>query len=61
MLISGKELSNIDFERCKKALIYIKYYLIDSDNNVHWILDLLIDINNVMTSSNLITLKKVNV
>ena len=35
MLISGNELSNIDFERCKKALIYIKNYLIDSNNNVH--------------------------
>ena len=35
MLISGKELSNINFERCKKALIYIKNYLIDFDNNVY--------------------------
>lgn len=61
MLISRKELSNINFERCKKALIYIKNYLTDSDNNVYWILDLLININNVTTSSNLITLKKVNV
>ena len=60
-LVSEKELSNINCKRLKKTLIYIKNNLIDSDNSMHLIVDSLIDINNIITGSNSITLRKVNV
>ena len=40
-------MSNINFEKLKKALIYIKTNLIDSDNNMYLTVDLLIDISNI--------------
>ena len=42
-------------------MVYIKNNLIDSANNTCLTADLLIDINNVITGSNDITLRKVNV
>ena len=44
----------------KKALIYIKNNLIISGNNVYLVIGLLIDINNIITGSNLIILRKFN-
>ena len=41
------KMSNINFEKLKKALIYIKTNLIDSDNNMYLTVDLLIDISNI--------------
>ena len=41
------KMSNINFEKLKKALIYIKTNLIDSDNNMYLNVDLLIDISNI--------------
>ena len=38
-LVSEKELGDINYKRLKKALIWIKNNLIDSDNNLlltHW-------------------------
>ena len=45
----------------QKALVYIEYNLIDSDGGMYLIVDCLIEINNIMTGSNNITLRKVNV
>ena len=45
----------------KKALIYINNNLIYSDNTVYLTVDSLIDISNIITGSNNITLRKVNV
>ena len=53
-----KSIARINFERLKKALTYIKK-LIDSDNNAY--LTNMIDINNMITGSNNITLRNVNV
>ena len=57
VLVTEKEMCNIRFERLKSALVYIK-------NNLILILltvTSLIDINNIITGSNNITLRKVNV
>ena len=48
-------------KRLKKALVHIKSNLIDFDGNVHLNVDSLTQINNLITSLNNITLKKVNV
>ena len=45
----------------EKALIYINNNLIYSDNTVYLTVDSLIDISNIITGSNNITLRKVNV
>ena len=45
----------------KKALVYIKYNLIDSDGNMYLTDDSLIESNNIITNSNNINLRKVNV
>ena len=41
--------------------MYIKNNLIDSNENRYFTVDLLIDLNNIITGSNNITLRKVNV
>ena len=41
--------------------MYIKINLIDSDDNIYLTIDSLIDINNIITISNKITLRKVNI
>ena len=61
ILVSEKELSDINFERLKKALVYINNNLIDSDSNIYLDFDLLADINNIVTGWNNITLRTVNV
>ena len=58
-MVLEKELGDTNFERLKKALIYVKNNLIDSDNNRYFTGDSFI--NNIITGSNNITLKKVNV
>ena len=60
-LVSEKELSDINFERLKNVLVYLKNNLIDSDDNMYLTVDSLIDMNNVITGSNNIILRKVNV
>ena len=59
ILISEKELSDINFERLKNMLVYIKDNFIDSDDNKYLTVDSLIDINNIITGSNSISLRKV--
>ena len=61
ILVSEKELSDINFDRLKNALLYIKNNFIDSGDNMYLTVDSLIDINNIITGSNDITLRKVNV
>ena len=61
MLVSEKELSDVSFQRLTKALIYMKNKLIDSDKNMYLNVDSLIDISNIITGSNNISLRKVNV
>ena len=54
ILVSEKELSDINFER----LTYIKDNLIDSDS-IYLTVDSLINSKNIITSSNNVTLRKV--
>ena len=60
-MVSDKECSAINFERLKKALIYTKTNIIESDDNMSLAVNSLIDINNIITGLNNITLRKVNV
>ena len=60
-MVSDKECSAINFERLKKALIYTKMNVIESDNNMSLAVNSLIDINSIITGLNNITLRKVNV
>ena len=61
MLVSETESNDINFERLKKELAYTKNNLIDSDNSMYLTVNSLIDINNIITGLNNITLIKVNV
>ena len=54
ILISEKELSNINFERFDNNFF-------DSDNNIYLTADSLIDINKIITALNNINRRKVNV
>ena len=55
ILVSEKELSDINFQRMKNTLVYIKNNLIDSDDNMYLTADSLTDLNNITTSSKNIT------
>ena len=59
--ISEKEFTKTSYEKFKKALVYIKNYLINSDGNMYMTVDFLIEINSLITGSNNVTLRKVNV
>ena len=61
ILISEKEFTETNYERLQKALVCIENNLIDSDGGMYLTLDSLIEINNIITSSNHITLRKVHV
>ena len=61
ILVSEKELSDINFERLKQALVYINNNSIDSDSNIYLDFHLLADINNIITGWNNITFRTVNV
>ena len=61
ILISEKNLSDINCKRSEKTLIYIKRSLIVSDDNIYLISDSLKEINKIITIVNNTTLKKVNV
>ena len=60
-LMSEKEFTETNYKRLKKALVCIKKNLIDSDGRMYLKVDSLIEINNIITSSSNITLRKVNV
>ena len=55
ILVSEKDLSDINFKRLKKA--YIKNNLINSDNNMYLTVDSLTDINNIINGLNNFTIK----
>ena len=57
MLISEKELTIL----IMKALVYPKTNLIGSDNNMYLTVNSLIKLKNLITGSNNITLRKINV
>ena len=45
VLISKKVFTKTNYERLKEALVYIKNNLIDSNGNMYWMVDSLIQIN----------------
>ena len=59
ILISEKEFTKINYERLK-ILVYIKISLIDSKGNIYLTVGSLIEMNNIITGSNSITLRKVD-
>ena len=61
LLISEEEFTETNNERLKKSLVYIENTLIDSDGALYTTVYSFIEINNVITSSNNITLRKLNV
>ena len=61
ILISEKEFTENNYEILEKALAYIENNLIDSDGGMYLTVDSLIEVNNIITSSSNITLRKVNV
>ena len=61
ILISEKEFTETNYKRLQKAMIYIENNLIDSDGGMYLTtVDSLIEINDIITDSNNITLRKVN-
>ena len=56
--ISEKVFTETNYKRLQKTLLYIKNNLIDSNSGMHLTVDYLIEINNIITSSNNIALKK---
>ena len=61
ILISEKELTETNYKRQQKALVYIDNNLIDSDGGMYETVDSLIEKNNVTTGSYNVPLIKVNV
>ena len=61
LVIQEISISEKELRKIKKALDYRKNNLIDSDGNVYLTVDSLIEINNIITGSNDIALRKVNV
>ena len=45
-----------DYKKLEKGFVYIENNLIDSDDDMHLTVDSLIEINNIINSSNNITL-----
>ena len=58
ILVSEKELSDINFERLKNVLAYVKSSLIDSDD-MYLTVDSLIGINNIIIGPKNVILRKV--
>ena len=61
ILILEKVFTETNYKKLQKALIYIEKNSIDSDGGRYLAADPLIEINNIITSSNTISLTKVNV
>ena len=61
ILISGKEFTETYYKRLHEALVYMKNNFIDTDGGIYLTVDSLIEINNIITGSNNITLRKVDV
>ena len=61
ILITEKEFTETNYKRLQKALVYIENNLIDSDGGMYLAVDSLIEINNIITGSQNITLRNINV
>ena len=61
ILISKKEFTETKYKRLKEALVYIKNNLIDTDDGMYLTVDSFIEINNIITGSNYLSLRNVNV
>ena len=61
ILITEKEFTETNCKRLQKALVYIENNLIDSDGGMYLAVDSLIEINNIITGSQNITLRNINV
>ena len=61
ILISENDFTETNYKRLEKALVYIENNLIDSDGGMYLTIESLIEINNILTGSNNITLWKVKV
>ena len=61
ILISEKKFTATSYKRLQKALVYLKNSLEDSDGSMYLTVHSFIEINNIITGSNNITLRKVNV
>ena len=61
ILITEKEFIKANYKRLQEALLYIKNNLIDPDSDMYLTVNSLMEINNIKTDSNNITLKKVYV
>ena len=61
ILISEKEFNETNYKRLQEASGYIGNSFVDSDGGMYLTVDSLIEINNLVTGSNHITLRKVNV
>ena len=59
--ISKKEFTETNHKRLQKVFVYIENDLIDSDSGMYLTVDSLIEKNNIITGSNNITLRKVDV
>ena len=60
ILISEKNFAKTNYKKIQKVLVYIENNLIDSDGGMYLTVDSLIEINNIITGSNNITLRKFN-
>ena len=60
ILISEKNFTKTNYKKIQKALVYIENNLIDSDGGMYLTVDSLIELNNITTGSNNITLRKFN-
>ena len=61
ILISEKDFSETNYKRLQKVLVCIENNLIESDGGMYLTVYSLIEINNIITGSNNITFRKVNV
>ena len=61
ILISEKEFTETNYKKLQNTLVYIENNLIDFNGGMYLPFDSLIEMNNIRTDSNIITLKKVNV
>ena len=59
--MSEKEFTGTNYKRLQKDLVYIENNLIGSDGGMYLTVDSLKETNNIITGSNNITLRKVNV
>ena len=59
MLISEKEFTETNYKRLQKTLFYMESNLIDSDGGMYLTVYSLTEINNIITGSIYVTLRKV--